>query len=178
MQNKIVGFVRDMAFSLIMIAFSFGWLYTTSSLHVICELQSNETYSCVAQHEIFGWGPIKTKANNVTDIEWDLKCSGTASNRGCAYVSHFQTTTGEEVKLSNNFTSDKDKVDELVQTIKSLMQEKSPLIDYTGKGSMLLSGSLFFCLAPILLFVPFLKLLPSKQGEGPRTLISWGKKEK
>jgi len=58
------------------------------------------------------------------------------------------------------------------------MQEKSSSIDYTGKRSMLFTGSLFFCLAPILLFVPFLKLLPSKQGEGPRTLISWGKKEK
>jgi hypothetical protein len=81
------------------------------------------------------------------------------------------------VKLSNLFTSNKDKGEELVQTIQGLMENKSPSIDYVGKKSMLLSGSLFFCLTPIALFVPFLRLIPSKKGEGPKTLISWGKKE-
>lgn len=179
MQNKIVGFVRDMGFSLFMIAFGLGMLYWfSSSLHVTCELQNDETYTCVAQDEIFGWGPIKVQADQVVGIEWELKCSGTATNRGCAYVSHFKTTTGEKVKLSNLFTSNKEKVEELVQTVDILMKEKSPSIDYVGKKSMLLGGSIFFCLTPILLLVPFLKLSPNKKGEGPKALITWGKKEK
>jgi hypothetical protein len=177
MQNKIVPFVRDMAFSLFMIAFGFGMFYWSSaSLHVTCELQSDETYTCIARDEIFGWGPIKVQADNVVSIEWELKCKNNNTG-GCAFVSQFITTTGEKVKLSNFFTASQDKVEELVQTINSLMKEKSPTIDYTGKQSMLLSGSLFFCLTPIALFVPFLRLMPSKKGEGPKTLISWGKNE-
>jgi len=179
MANKAVGFVRDMAFSLFMIVFGVVMLYWfSSSLHITCELQGDETYTCEARDEIFGWGPIKTQANNVVGIEWELKCKANNNKGGCAYVSQFQTTTGEKVKLSNLFTTNEEKVEELVQTVESLMKEKSPSIDYTGKGSMLLSGSLFFCLTPIALFVPFLRLMPSKKGEGPKTLISWGKKEK
>lgn len=180
MANKAVGFVRDMALSLIMIVASTYWFYQSSPLHVMCELQNDETYTCVAQHELFGLSPIKVQAEKVVSIQWELKCSGSSSSTkgGCAYVSQFQTTTGEKVRLSNFFTTDQDKVEELVKTIDSLMKEKSPAIDYTGKQSMLLSGSLFFCLVPIAIFVPFLKLIPSKKGEGPRTLISWGKKEK
>jgi hypothetical protein len=178
MQNKFIGFIRDLSFSLFMIAFGFGSLYTfSSSLHVTCELQSDETYTCVARDELFGWGPIKTQANNVAGIEWELKCKNN-NKGGCAYVSQFQTTTEEKVKLSNLFTDNKEKVEELVQNIDTLMKEKSPSIDYTGKKSMLLGGSLFFCLTPILLFVPFLRLIPSTKGGGPKTLISWGPKEK
>ena len=178
MQNKIVGFVRDMAFSLFMIAFGFGMLYWfSSSLHVTCELQANETYTCVAQDELFGFGPLKVQADNVVDIEWELKCKNN-NKGGCAYVPQFQTATGEKVKLSSLFTGNKEKVEELVQTVQNLMKEKSPSIDYIGKKSTLLGGSIFFFVAPILLFVPFLKLSTSNKGEGPKALITWGKKEK
>jgi hypothetical protein len=178
MSNKITGFIRDFSLSLFMIALGFGMLYTfSSSLHVTCELQGDETYTCVAGDEIFGWAPIKTRAGNVTGIEWELKCKNN-NKGGCAYVPQFQTSTGEKVKLSNLFTSNEEKVEELVQTVESQMKEKSPAIDYTGTRSMLLSGSVFFCLAPILLLVPFLKLRTGTKGEGPKTLISWGSKEK
>src|SRR5688572_12604085 len=178
MTNKIVVFIRDIVFSLIMIAASTHWFYQSFPLHIMCELQSDETYTCVAQHELFGLAPIKVRAEKVVSIDWETKCSGNSNNTRCAFVSQFQTTTGEKVKLSNFFTDNKDKVEELVKNINSLMKEKSPTIDYTGKQSMLLGGSLFFCLTPIALLVPFLRLLPSKKGEGPKTLISWGKKEK
>jgi hypothetical protein len=177
MQNKFIPFVRDMALSLIMIIASTYWFYQSSPLHVMCELQNDETYSCIAQHELFGLSPIKAQADKVVSIEWELKCKNNNTG-GCAFVSQFITTKGEKVKLSNFFTANQDKVEELVQSIDSLMKEKSPTIDYTGTQSMLLSGSLFFCLVPIALFVPFLRLIPSKKGEGARTLISWGKKEK
>lgn len=177
MTNKFFGFVRDMTLSLIMITASTYWLYESSPLHVMCELQNDETYTCIAQHELFGLSPTKVKAEKVTGIDFITNCSGTATKRGCSYPSRFLTTTGEQVKLSNFFTSDINKVKELVKTIDTLMKEKSPVIDYTGAQSMLLSGSLFFCLTPIFLLAPFLRLFPSKKGEGPRTLISWGKKE-
>lgn len=178
MSNKVAGFIRDLGFSLFIIAFGFGMLYmSSSSLHVTCELQDNETYNCVAGDEIFGWAPIKVRANHVTGIEWELKCKNNNMG-GCAFVSQFQTSTGEKVKLSNLFTSNQEKVEELVQTVESQMKEKSSLIDHTGMRSMLLSGSIFFCLAPIALLVPFLRLRTGTKGEGPKTLISWGSKEK
>lgn len=178
MSNKVAGFIRDFGLSLFMIAFGFSMFYiSSSSLHVTCELQGDETYTCVAADEIFGWAPVRTRANNVTGIERELKCKNN-NKGGCAYVSQFQTSTGEKVKLSNLFTGSQEKVEELVQTVESQMKKKSSRIDYTGTRSMLLSGSIFFCLAPILLMVPFLKLRTGTKGEGPKTLISWGPKEK
>lgn len=179
MKNKPRVFVRDLALSLFMIALGLGALYMfSSSLHVSCELQVDETYTCEARDEIFGWGPIKVQADHVIGIEWELKCKANNTKGGCAHVSQFQTKTGEKVKLSNFFTSEKEKVEELVQAIESLMKEKSPSIEYTGKRSMLLGGGLFFCLAPILLLAPFLKLYTGSKSEGSKTLISWGSKEK
>ena len=178
MANKIVVLIRDLGFSLLMIALGLVMLYMfSSSLHVTCELQADETYTCVARDEIFGWGPTKVQADHVVGIEWELNCKNN-NKGGCAYVPQFQTTSGEKVKLSSLFTSNEEKVQDLVQTVQGLINEKSPSIDYTGKKSMLLSGGLFFCLSPILLLAPFLKLGMDKNGEGPKTLISWGKKEK
>ena len=178
MTNKVAVFIRDLGFSLFMIVFGLGMLYmSSSSLHVTCELQGDETYTCVARDEIFGWGPIKVQADNVVGIERELKCKNN-NKGGCAYVPQFQTATGEKVKLSSLFVSNKEKVEELVQTVQNLMKKKSPSIEYIGKKSMLLGGSIFFFVAPILLFVPFLKLSASNKGEDPKALIAWGKKEK
>jgi hypothetical protein len=178
MPDKLTGFLRDFGLSLFMIALGFGMLYmTSSSLHIICERQGDETYMCAAGDEIFGWSPVKTQANHVTGMDWELKCKNTNQGR-CAYVPQFLTTTGEKVKVSSLFTGNREKVQELVQTVDSRMKEKSPTIDHTGTRSMLLSGSIFFCLAPILLLLPFLKLRTNTQEKGPKTLISLGTRDK
>lgn len=170
--GKFRSFIRDMIAALFAGAFFFWFVLDSASLHVQCELQNDSTYSCKATHEVLGLGITSVNVNQVVEIKEITRCSGSAQDRRCAYIPTFKTITGDEVEMSNKYTSNINKVDTLVQTTNKAIKSKEPVVDYTGAGGWVGFQICQLSIAPIIFLLAIFKLF-KKPSTGPRTLISW-----
>ncbi|MFM8369458.1 MAG: hypothetical protein ACKOBD_11975 [Chloroflexota bacterium] len=106
-----------------------------TSEQVACELQEDQLYTCNAQDSIFGMRISGVTAENVYDIDYDLKCSKGSKARGCTAFAAFQIDGGEPILLSKRY-KDPDQVQKLTNELKSLMAEKKPLIEMSFPPSI------------------------------------------
>ncbi len=178
MSQKIIGFIQDIGFAFLMAFLLLYFLVTDASLHVTCELQADNTYTCDIRDVLLGWDISNTHVEQVVGIEGVSDCSGnTKASEGCSYTAHFQTTTGEKVRLGKFFNAVPKVSKELVTTIDNLMIKNTPVIDHTASQSVLFSLTLFSCITPLMILRAFIRLSPKSDKPRVRTLISWKPKE-
>lgn len=129
MLKKFIAFLKDLLlvpFVIGAIAIFAQSLITTEK--VICNLQENQLYNCSAQDSIVGLKISNVTAENVYDIDYDLKCSESSNGRSCTAFASFQTEGGAPVLLSKRY-KDPDQVRIMTDTLRSQFSEKTSSID-------------------------------------------------
>jgi len=136
MFKKIIGFLGDLLF--IPVAVGAIALFSQSMIttqKVTCELQEDQLYTCTVQDLIAGIKISGIAAENVYDIDYDLKCSKSSEGRSCTAFANFQVEGGDNVQLSKRYKNP-DQVQKMTTELKSLMAEKSPSIDMSFPPSI------------------------------------------
>lgn len=141
------------------IAFFTQSLITTEK--VTCELQESQLYTCTAQDLIVGLKISEVTAENVYDIDYDLKCSESSDTRSCTAFAAFQVEGGDPILLSKRY-KDPDQVRNMTDTLKSLLAEKNASIDLSFPPSifsMIIAGIFVAVFSIVLLVRAFGNLL-------------------
>jgi len=161
MLKKITGFFGTLITAILIAGaalFLFGGI--ASSLEVRCQLQEDQSYTCEGRDVILGIRFSKVNAEQVNRLERDFSCGGSGTKRSCSERAYFITADGNRIRLSNIYIST-DQVPEMVDTLNSLMAEKSTPIDKVFPPSTFISIitiSIGSCLLILFLFISVMLL--------------------
>jgi hypothetical protein len=173
MLKKIGVFVWDVLLALVIGAVSIAFnLPFSTSLELHCELEPDNTYTCLVRETVLNYTLSESQYKNVISTFRDLNCSGSGSKRGCSANGEFHTSTGEKLVFTRSYT-DSTRVQQLVNEVDGAMAAGTTPIDFSGKRYPIIGICLAAFMTPLFLLVAILKIFPRPKDGKPVTLIRW-----